>query len=211
MGFSTMIDLVGAALIGGTLLLTLYQVNEKATITVYHYNEEFGMQGEILLISNYVEGDFRRIGYAREPSQMPDPSKAISAAGEFSIRIKGDFDNDNDVDSITYYLGPTSEMEHTRNPYDRILYRRFNTSEPMVISASVTHFRLKYYDALRDSISLPILDAETGRIQNIEVSVRVESPEILSAYGDNTGNVYDDYATAFWRQKRITSRNLKNR
>lgn len=201
MGFTTIIDLVGAALIGGTLLLTLYQVNEKATLTVYHYNEEFGMQNEILTIATYVEGDFKRIGYARDPIQMPDPSKAIASAGEYSIRIKGDFDDDNDVDSITYYLGTVEELANTYNPKDRVLYRRFNTDEPMVVSHRVTFFKLKYYDALRDSIPLPLADNETGRIQNIEVSVKVESPEIIQ----------DDYATAFWRQKRITSRNLKNR
>ncbi len=201
MGFSTIIDLVGAALIGGTLLLTLYQVNEKATMTVYHYNEEFGMQNELLTIAYYIEGDFKKIGYAREPSQMPEPSKAISSASEYSIKIKGDFDNDNDIDSITFYLGTLEELSHTPNPRDRVLYRRFNTDEPMVVSHRVTHFSLKYYDALRDSIPLPIDNEQTGRIQNIEVSVKVEGPEII----------HEDYATAYWRQRRITSRNLKNR
>jgi hypothetical protein len=56
-----------------------------------------------------------------------------------------------------------------------------------------------YYDALGDSISLPLTNY--GLIASIEINVVVEN---VAAYDEK-------YSSAYWRQIRMVARNLKNR
>ncbi len=66
-----------------------------------------------------------------------------------SIRFITDVDSDGNVDSISYYTGPISELASTPNPRDRFLYRVVNTETPVGTNLGVTAFNLVYYDALR--------------------------------------------------------------
>ena len=56
-----------------------------------------------------------------------------------------------------------------------------------------------YYDALGDTIPLPI--TFTGAITSIEINVTVEN---VAAYDTS-------YSSAYWKQIRMVARNLRNR
>jgi hypothetical protein len=103
------------------------------------------------------------------------------------------------MDSIRYYLGPTSELLSTPNPRDRMLYRVLNNETPKTSNLGVTQFRLIYFDALGDTIPPPI--TTPGLINSVEINLAVES---VAAYDTS-------YSSAFWRQIRLVARNLKNR
>jgi hypothetical protein len=103
------------------------------------------------------------------------------------------------MDSINYYLGPTSELSSTPNPRDRLLYRVLNNESPLASNLGVTQFKMVYFDALGDTIYPPITVA--GSITSIEINLSVES---VAAYDEK-------YSSAFWRQIRLVARNLRNR
>ena len=199
MGFSTILDVLGSMVIGGILLSITLRLNDSATGKTYNNSAELSLQENMATIAQIVETDFRKIGYCADWNKFPDPSKAVIYADENSIKFYTDLDFDTNMDSIRYYLGPTSELLSTPNPRDRILYRVVNAETPMPSNLGVTQFRLVYFDALGDTIPPPV--TIPGLISSVEINLAVES---VAAYDTA-------YSGAFWRQIRLVARNLKNR
>jgi len=123
MGFSTLLDILGSSIIGGMLLMILWRLNDAATQNTYNYGGEVIVQQNLVEVVSLLEHDFRKIGYCKDWTKIPDPSQAIISADSTSIKFLTDLDNDGQVDSLRYYLGPTSELTVTPNPRDRMLYR----------------------------------------------------------------------------------------
>lgn len=199
MGFSTIIDIMGSMIIGGILLTITLRLNDSATGKTYNNSAELSLQENMATVAQIVETDFRKIGYCADWNKFPDPSKAVVYADESSIKFLTDIDYDTNMDSISFYLGPTSELLSTPNPRDRILYRVENNETPIPSNLGVTQFRLVYFDALGDTIYPPV--SAPGLITSVEINLAVES---VAAYDTA-------YSSAFWRQIRLVARNLKNR
>ncbi|GAB4140277.1 MAG: hypothetical protein Fur0015_10650 [Ignavibacteriales bacterium] len=199
MGFSTLLDIVGSMVIGGMLMLILFRLQDSATKNSYNYGGEAIVQQNLVEVVQLLEHDFRKIGYCRDWSQIPDPSRAILTADSTSLSFLTDLDDNGTVDSLRYYLGPKSELSETPNPNDRMLYRVENGGTPVGANLGVTEFQLEYYDALNNKLTFPIQN--TGQIYTMRIDLKVEN---TSAY-DN------EYTSAFWRQIRLVARNLRNR
>lgn len=199
MGFSTILDIIGSMIIGGILLSITARLNDAATSKVYNNGAELSLQENMAVVAYILETDFRKIGFCSDWNKFPDPSKAIVYADESSIKYLTDIDSDTNMDSIRYYLGPTSELLSTPNPRDRMLYRVVNNEAPQTSNLGVTQFRLVYFDALGDTIAPPI--TIPGLINSIEINLALET---VAAYDTA-------YSSAFWRQIRLVARNLRNR
>jgi len=199
MGFSTIMDILGSMIIGGILMMITWRLSDAATEKTYNNSGELSLQQNLATVAQILETDFRKIGYCSDWNNFPDPSKAVVFADASSIRYLTDIDSDTDMDSIHYYLGPTSELSSTPNPRDRLLYRVVNNEPPLSSNMGVTQFKLVYFDALGDTIAPPI--TTPGLITSIEINITVES---VAAYDEK-------YSSAFWRQIRLVARNLRNR
>ena len=204
MGFSSLLDIMGSIVIGGMLFLILLRLNEAAVKNSFQYNGELIVQQNLVEIVKLLEHDFRRIGYCSDWTAIPDPSKSIIAADSSSISFLTDVNEDGIVDTLSYYLGPLSELDHTPNPRDRMLYRTVNGSNPLGSNLGVTKFNLRYFDTFGNSIAYPI--AVPGEINTMEINLTVED---VAAYDDPY--VENDYNSVFWRQIRLAARNLGNR
>ena len=199
MGFTTILDILGSVIIGGIMMTIAFRLSDTVTQKTYNHNGELTIQQNLATAAQIIEYDFRKIGYCRDWNLLPDPTKAILSADTSSIKFYTDIDNDGDVDSIRYYLGPTSQLTGTANPRDRLLYRVLNNETPKSSNLGITQFYMIYYDALGDTIAPPI--GINGGIVSIEINLTVENTE-----------AYDQiYSKAFWRQIRMVSRNIKNR
>lgn len=204
MGFSDILDLAGSILIGGLIMLILFRMNDVAAENVYNNGGELSLQQNLAVTAKVLENDFRKIGYCAEWKKIPDPSKSILLADSTKIKFLTDIDKDGsgpdgEVDTLYYYLGLTSELTETPNPRDRFLYRVINSESPKGINLGVTQFKLIYFDALGDTISFPI--AVPSEIYTLEINLTVE----------NVAGYNEQYSSAFWRQIRLTARNLRNR
>ncbi len=199
MGFTTILDILGSIIIGGVMMTIAYRLSDTMTDRTYNHSGELIIQQNLATVAQIVEYDFRKIGYCKNWNLIPDPTKAILFADSSEIKFYTDIDNNGTVDSIHYYLGPTSECNGTANPRDRLLYRVLNDESPQSSNLGVTQFRLVYFDALGDTVTPPV--STKGGITSIEINLTVEST-----------NAYDQkYSKAFWRQIRMVSRNLRNR
>ncbi len=199
MGYTTLLDILGSVIIGGVMMTIAYRLSDTVTEKTYNNSGELTIQRNLATQAQLIEFDFRKIGYCKNWNLIPDPTKALLYADTSSIKFYTDIDNNGTVDSIHYYLGPTSELTGTANPRDRLLYRVLNGEQPRSSNLGVTQFHLVYFDALGDTLTPPI--GINGGITSIEINLTVESTE-----------AYDQkYSKAFWRQIRMVSRNLKNR
>ncbi|PKL87879.1 MAG: hypothetical protein CVV23_13025 [Ignavibacteriae bacterium HGW-Ignavibacteriae-2] len=199
MGFSTLIDILGSTIIGGILFMILLRMNDAAVQNTYNNGGEYIIQQNLVEVVQLLEYDFRKIGYCKVWSRIPNPSKAIILADSTSIKFLTDLDNNGYVDTLHYYLGPSSELSATPNPNDRLLYRVVNSESAIGANLGVTQFRLTYFNALGNTINFPI--TVPGEIHTMQIDLKVE----------NTSGYNREYSGAFWRQIRLAARNLMNR
>ncbi len=199
MGAQVVIDLLGSAVIGGIIILTMNQVQGKAVDQTGFYSVTRVTQKNLVSIAKIVEYDFRKMGYG-----VIDPTKAVLQADTSSITFLGDYNRNLIMDTIKYWLGPTTDLLNTPNPNDRILYRRVNHNSPYLLDYGVTRFRLDYFNQDMQKVTL------LAATKVVEIKLEVQSQFPL--YNDNqeVANTAqkDYYPTAFWKQTRLTSRNL---
>ncbi len=130
MGTSVILDIMGSMIIGGILLLTLFRMNDNATRNTYNFSGELGVQQNLVTTVEVLEYDFRKIGYCEDPFKLPHPEEdAILYADTSKIRFLTDLmtsaygstdpHGDGNLDTLEYFLGPTSELTGTPNPNDR--------------------------------------------------------------------------------------------
>jgi type II secretory pathway component PulJ len=199
MGFSTLLDVISSMIIGGMLLSIVLRLSDRATEKTYNNSCELSLQQNLSTIARMIEYDFKKIGYCADWTKIPVPSRSILTADISKLKFLTDVDKNGELDSIYYYLGPTSELLNTSNPRDRILYRVVNNELPSESNVGITDFHMVYFDALGDTINYPILIP--GEISSIEVNITVEN---VAAYDTA-------YSSAFWRQIKLVARNLKKR
>ncbi len=223
MGVAALLDILGSIVIGGFLLLMLFGVHDSTVRNTYDFSGELVVQENLVAAVEVLEYDFRKIGYCENPSALPRPEENAILYADTSeitfltdVMIGPDYDQgDGTVDTIRYYLGSTSELSGTSHPRDRILYRIVNGSSPAGANLGITYLRIRYF---RDSLTslgsttlaeispdeLPkvyVTGTPTG-ITAMQIDIKVEN---ATTYGtdDNT------YRNAFWRQIRLSARNLK--
>jgi len=199
MGFSTLIDIFGSTVIGGMLLLILLRLNDSAVENTYMYGGELTVQENLVAVVALLEYDFRKIAYCNDWQQIPIPTQAILTADTNSIQFLTDVDDNGVVDTMSYYLGPASELSMTSNPNDRLLYRVINSETPDGANLGVTQFDMVFFNALGDTINFPITVPD--EIYTMQINITVED---IAGY-DN------QYSSSFWRQIRLAARNLRNR
>lgn len=194
MGYAALLDIVGSILVGGLLLLTLFRMNDNASQNTFNFSGELIVQENLIASIEVLEYDLRKIGYCENPFLI-NPSRAILFADSTQIRFLTDEDFDGNLDTMEYFLGSTSELTITPNPDDKLLYRIIN-GVPSSVNLGVTQFKMKYFDVFNNEIPIPV-SAPTG-IVSMQVDVSVE----------NTAAYNEEYRFAFWRQVRLSSRNL---
>lgn len=223
MGIAVLIDILGSMLVGGYLLLMLFGVNDNTVRNTYNFSGELTVQENLVSVVDVLEYEFRKIGYCEDPLALPRPEENSILYADTSkvvfltdLMVGPDYNSgDGTVDTVEYSIGPTSELDATPNPEDRILYRKLNDNAPQGANLGVTYFKIRYFrDSLTASgsttlaeispVELPkvfVPGTPTG-ITAMQIDIKVEN----TATYDPASN---PYRNAFWRQIRLSSRNLK--
>ena len=215
MGYTVLLDILGAMFVAGILILSMQQINNNTILNLGYYTQDYIMQRSLLQLVTQLERDLKRIGYTTNSELIQSTADAITQANDTSITIVGDFDDSGTVQSIQYYIGPIGELSGTKNPRDRILYRKVGSATPLKINYNVTYFHFDYYDSFDAAISSPVATSATGSIASIMLSIKLESWDSYKTSTDYDKRYlgYDTtkYAEVYWRQVRVSAKNLKNR
>ncbi len=197
---SVMLDLIGSVVIGTFVLLMGLQLNRSIAGSADASLANLNVQQGMAELAQSIEYDFRKIGF-----DMPNPGAAITLADSSHIEFKGNMDHDDagNIETVEWYLGPA--LTTMPNPNVHILFRNYNGEGPVGTSGiGVTMFHLTYFNKSGDTVHY--LDAGNyPTIRVIEISMTVQSPYRVQdeVNPDTTG-----YAASYWRQTRLSSRNL---
>ncbi|MBK7228022.1 MAG: hypothetical protein IPH97_03920 [Ignavibacteriales bacterium] len=195
MGYTTIIDILGAAIIGGILLINLLNANGTLVENDSVYNHDKNLQQDLVITATVVERDFTLVGYVNNSELIGSNANIIDGSLN-SIKFRTDIDNNGTIDTITYYLSDLSAMAHTPNPRDMILYRKLNSDIPYVLANNVTRFRLIYFDSQMLPVAPPI--GLTTVVNYIQIEFRVED---AYAFDNN-------YSEAIWRRITVSTNNV---
>jgi hypothetical protein len=214
MGSQTILDLIASTMVFGTLMLIALRLNGSTMERMQDYREDLIVQQNLVEIAKLLEYDFRKIGYCRNYTKIPITSHAIRYADTSRITFWTDFATliseagDGNLDSLTYYVGPTSDLSVTPNPNDKLLYRVENNNTPIGVNLGVTIFKILYFDALRNPLATPVADPR--EIQYLQITIQTEHPIKWTKFY-NTATYDTVYQSAYWRQVRLVAKNLNNR
>ena len=209
MGSSTLLDIVGATILGGLLLLGIISLNKSSTEKSNQYRCEAISQQNLVSIVELIEHDFSRIGYCENPDSIVAAEDMIIAADSTSItfwtdlaRSQTDFRGDGIKDQLVYELG--QDVNDTPNPYDKILYRYKKGTNRDASNLGITKFRLHYFDNMNNELTFPI---DTKKISSIQIDLKIED-----MYGydvDNTRKTHSEkFPTIFRRQIKMATKNI---
>jgi hypothetical protein len=205
MGSSTLLDIIGSAIIGGLLLLVALRLNDKATTNTFQSQENLTAQQNLTSLINNIEFDFRKIGYTANPINVPANDSMIIHGDDHDIKFIAQLYSSGPIDTIEWRLGTDSNI--CANPHVKMLYRtvtdQFGNSTTYASNLGVTNFNLIYFGpgGITDTIPTPFNRPTLAKL--IEIDLRVEP---VAAY--DTAYTYNFGA---WRQIRFTSMNLTNR
>ncbi len=190
-----MMDIVGAFVLVGMLMLTIMGININMSDETYKGLTELNLQTQSIQLARIMEFDFYKAGYnVSKPGviAMADTSKIKFYTNLFAVPGRRD--------SIEYDLG--SYVTSSTNPNDKSLYRYENTTR-VFINFSVTRFKLSYYNSSDVQLSTPVTGSNLDSIKAIKVLLTLASPEPF----DTTRSGGSKYVTTYY-QKRIYPRNL---
>jgi len=193
MGFQVVLDILGAALLGGTFLLNILRFQGQDFQVKQEAHDDIIAQQNLTTLVALLEEDFRRIGYCSSRTAMTGP--VILCAGQDYISFKTDLvtdtypEGDGVVDSVTYMLGPL--VSRTPNPRERMLYRRENDGTWGGSSLGVTYLDFRYHKFNGDTLARPVAPGQLKEIAGIEVTLRVENqyPFVIPETVDSLGIV----------------------
>lgn len=207
MGSSTVLDLLGSAIIFGVLMLTVGRVQVNLNSTMYYNTYMYMTQNYALELSKMIEFDFAKIGY-----RVPTGAAQIDTADTNKITFRYRFPRTSDTIRLVRYRVGEADAS-SENPRDFILYRtehlyRTGNLNQTIGTTSLTNrlglteFRLAYYDSTYRQLTTPLTTQQRiDSIYAIRVYYRVESlSPIIMPDGSQ-------YISVIW-EKLIHPRNL---
>jgi hypothetical protein len=194
---SYLIDLIGSLILASYVILTGLRFNLALSGTADATAATVNVQESMVDITRSLEYDFRKIGYNVSEAVFP-----ILDTSATRITFLADIDRNGVTDTIRWYAGVADRPYP--NPKIISLYRKVNSNAAISVGVGVTTFSLRYLD--QDGHP----PASLGAIYTIEITLELQSPYKIQDQVV-TDQEYDSmgYATVFWRQTRLASRNIQ--
>lgn len=136
---NVLIDLLGASLIGGIVMLLVVNLRAYSTETEYASDADLRLQQNAKTLAEIVDDDLRKIGYKYSGT-------AITQADSQRISFHGDINNDGTMDQVTYFLGSKEDAPETPNPDDKVLFRVVNNDTIGGPTLGLTNLKFSYLD-----------------------------------------------------------------
>ncbi len=191
---SSMIDMVGAAILFGVLILAVGRVQVNLNQTMAQNTFNLNTQSEAVYVARLIEYEVSKAGYGVTGSK-------ISVADTQSIAFKGAMTYGGTIDSIAYYIGAPDTT--TMNPNDFRFVRYAKSSGAVSQRLVMTQFAISYFDSLNVKMTTPVTGTNLNAIRGINIKFRVESAEPVTDVARDLSN----YNAVTW-EKLIYPRNL---
>ena len=199
---AAIMDILVSFVIGGVLLLIILTANDIAAENNSIYNGDMLVQEMLVSTAQVLEGELRNMGFG-----VAETVATITAADSTSISFLCDLArNGPPVETVRYYTGPTSELNHTQNPNDRLLHRKVNSGAVAAIG-TVTMFYLSYITQDGEVLPHPVPSGRLKEIYTVEVTMEVQNPYApMSTLGQGHSALF---SSSLWQQTRLASQNQR--
>jgi hypothetical protein len=210
MGFHVLIDIVGSAILGGILLVTLMNMKSANVQNNYKYSDRQTLQYSLVSFTEMVDNDLKQIGYANDSSYSNPIITATPTQLVFSTSIKPDavHNPDGNKDQISYVY--TDLDTRTANPSDTMLTRtvtssdvNFNQSEATITPIlGLVSFRFTYKNSAGTIVNLTSGSSQLDRnsIYSIQLDITMQSTGV---YYDPNKVASDQYNQESVRWRRV--------
>jgi len=194
------LDIIISFVVGGMLLLIILTANDIAAENHAIYNGDMLVQEMLISTAQIIEGELRNMGFG-----VAETVATILEADSSSFAFLTDLDRDGDpIDTVRYFIGPTSELAGTQNEADRLLHRQVNGAPSMQIGA-VTLFKVNYITQGGDVLDRPVPVSDLSEIHTVEVTMEVQNPYApMSMVGEQAL-----FSSSLWQQTRLASQNSR--
>jgi hypothetical protein len=199
---ASMLDVIGAIILFGVVLLMTLQLNIFTAETAMQQNltaqnQEWVTGNESGLgFSGMIEYDLAQIGYG--DSLAP----SVTLADTNRITFRADIDNNGSVDSVKYYVTNPPSIPPGGNQNLKYLFRKQNTESGLEGWVGVSQFRILYLDNMGRSLPVPVSGASLSDIRSIRVQIALESATRVKSDWDTT------FASSYW-ETLISPANIK--
>lgn len=190
----SMLDMVGAAILFGVLILAVGRVQMNLNQTMAQNTFNLSTQSEAISVARLIEYEVSKAGYGVTGSK-------ICVADSQSVVFKGAMTYGGTVDSIAYYMGAPDTT--TMNPNDFRFVRYAKSSGALSQRLVMTQFAISYYDSTHTKMATPVAGINLSAIRGINIRFRVESAEPVTDVARDLPN----YSAVSW-EKLIYPRNL---
>ncbi len=165
-----LLDILGSTVAGALVLLTLVQFNNTTSDQKNEFQSNHTIQSGVKDFSEVIEFDIYKAGY-RVPHQ-----DIFLTAKDTATKFLADLFNDGIIDTISYYLGSTSQSATTDNPDDKPVFRKVNSGAFSAIGL-VKDLSITYNDSTKSPLSAITLNTVNGRklIKSVSFSLIYES------------------------------------
>lgn len=199
MGSSTMLDIVGSMIIGGLLLLTALQMNERASTNTEISQATLTVQENMTSLVEEIEYYFDKIGYLNSVDSSANRQYFILAGTPDSIAFQEDLQRRGVFDTVSYWLG--GHVAGCPNPNVKYLYRQIDGQTPVEANLGVAIFHLSYYDQFMNP--LDSIFTAPDKVRVIKLTLELQPTSMYDAAYDTVWSM--------WKQTRLISRNLRAR
>lgn len=191
---SSMIDMVGAAILFGVFMLAVGRVQGNLNQTLAQNTFNHNTQSEAVHVARLIEYEVHKAGYSVTGSK-------ITVADSQRVAFKGAMTYGGPVDSVAYSIGEPDTT--TQNPDDFKFIRYAKSSGLISQRLVMTQFTITYFDSMNTRIPSPVTGTALNSIRGINFKFRVESAEPVTDISTGLSN----YNAVTW-EKLIYPRNL---
>ena len=181
---NTVLDLLGAAIIGGLVFLMVSNLKTYSSTTKFSSDTELRLQQNAKTLADLLENDLRKIGYK-------NTGNSILTATPQKLSFLSDIDSTGTVDNVTLTVSDSTKLTNTTNPSDIIYYRIVNNDTLQGSSFGLTTLKFSY----KNIYGYPTTNIDS--IKYVEAEIWLQSPEKIDS----------SYAKTYW-EITINPRNI---
>ena len=227
---NSMLDILGASIIGGLLMLIALSASDRGAREIYNYNADAIIQRNISQLGKVLEFDLQKVGFGIPDSDNPlivaQPGRLkfitqLNWDSEARLQIAGVNYLDTTADTIEYVveldqnlaLGDTSVSFYSLK---RTIKIPPNYVEEGKIGVIANNELFNYYDQVGNPVGNPLLAKVVEFSLYSYSSTIILSPEIVASSFNNSSDI--EYRRkellrilrpAYIRQKSMTIKNLR--
>ncbi len=192
---SIMLDIIGSVIIGAYVVLMGIRLNSNINDHVQAAMVTLNLQEGLVDAVRTMESDFRKIGYG-----TLDPRTALEITQPDHIRFKADLNRDGFIERIDWAW---EKKVDASGDTTMELFRQVTGEPRMMILSDVMLFRLDYFTETGAAADT----SAKGQIMEIQTSLKIRSPYKVADAIKGSDEMKE--VEGFWRETRLTSRNLK--